>query len=178
MRPILIVIIALTLITTSCSTPSGSVPTVTPAAEVSFRDLLPNARQPRDGVVSGGQPSLEQLHLAKEAGFATVINLRTEGEKGTKKDVIEGLGFAYHSLPISGSDLNETSARALWNLLEESEGPILLHCGSGNRVGALFALGAFYIEGQSAEEALAYGQATGLTRLEPRVREILELPVP
>ncbi len=178
MRPILITALALAFITTSCSIPSTSEPAVSQSAEVSFRDLLPNARQPRDGVVSGGQPSLEQLRKAKEAGFVTVINLRTEGEKGAKKDEIEGLGFTYRSLPISGDDVKEESARALWALLEESEGPILLHCGSGNRVGALFALGAFHIEGQSAEEALAYSQARSLTRLEPRVREVLELPSP
>ena len=52
---------------------------------------------------------------------------------------------------------------------------MLLHCGSGNRVGALLALKAFWLDGGSAEEALEVGLAGGVTRLEPTVRELLGL---
>jgi hypothetical protein len=50
----------------------------------------------------------------------------------------------------------------------------MLHCGSGNRIGALFALMAFHLEGESADRALQVGREAGLTRLEPVVRERLE----
>jgi len=45
----------------------------------------------------------------------------------------------------------------------------LLHCGSGNRVGALLAL-LKSSQGASDEAALEYGISAGLTGLEPVVR--------
>ena len=51
--------------------------------------------------------------------------------------------------------------------------PVLLHCGSGNRVGALLALAAFHVDGRPADAALQYGLDSGLTRLEPVVRDHL-----
>jgi len=53
--------------------------------------------------------------------------------------------------------------------------PVLVHCMSGNRVGALFALRAFWLQGMSAVEALAVGRRYGLTKLEPLVVQILAL---
>ncbi|MGB6000607.1 MAG: hypothetical protein WBI00_09000, partial [Thermoanaerobaculia bacterium] len=49
-------------------------------------DLVRNPRMPREGVLSGGQPTPEQLAAAKEAGFETVINIRVPGEPGTDSE--------------------------------------------------------------------------------------------
>jgi hypothetical protein len=51
----------------------------------------------------------------------------------------------------------------------------MVHCASGNRVGALLALRANRLEGASPEDALELGLDAGLTRLEPAVREALGL---
>jgi protein tyrosine phosphatase (PTP) superfamily phosphohydrolase (DUF442 family) len=47
--------------------------------------------------------------------------------------------------------------------------PVLLHCASGNRVGALIALGT-RLKGAETEAAIAKGKQWGLTGLEPIVR--------
>jgi hypothetical protein len=49
----------------------------------------------------------------------------------------------------------------------------LLHCGSGNRVGALLALRESQ-DGADDESALEYGRSAGLTKLEPVVIKRLE----
>jgi len=54
--------------------------------------------------------------------------------------------------------------------------PALVHCASGNRIGALFALQAFHLDGRTAAEALAIGKQAGMTRAEPVVRESIGLP--
>ena len=41
---------------------------------------------------------------------------------------------------------------------------------------SLLALKAHFVDGQSAEDALQFGLDAGMTRLEPWVRELLELP--
>jgi uncharacterized protein (TIGR01244 family) len=131
-----------------------------------------------EGVVSGGQPSAEQLAQAADAGFKTVINLRGPNERGGADDEaaqVQGLGMTYVHLPIQGAEgVNEENARALDAALAAAEKPVLLHCGSGNRVGGLLALKAHHVDGLGVEEAMAYGLESGMTRLEGHVREQLE----
>ncbi len=151
----------------------------TSAAEIptEWVDLVRNPRLPQDGVLSGGQPTPEQLAAASEAGFETVINIRVPGEPGTEseQELVESLGMTYVSLPVQGTaGMTEENARALAAALEEAEQPVLLHCGSGNRIGGLFALMAFHLEDKTIDEAMAIGKDAGLTGLEPAVRNELE----
>ena len=64
-------------------------------------------------------------------------------------------------------------ANELDRILAEIDGPVMIHCGSGNRVGALMSLRAS-INGADDETAVEAGKQTGLTRLEPTVRERLQ----
>jgi uncharacterized protein (TIGR01244 family) len=144
-------------------------------------DLLRNGRTPFEGdaLLVGGQPTPAQFEQAHELGYKTVINLRRPEEEGnTEPEQVRGLGMAYLEIPIAGSgDMTEDKARALAEALESAESPVMVHCASGNRVGGLFAMKAYYIDGMSPEEALVVGKAAGMTRLEPTVREKLGLPV-
>ena len=49
----------------------------------------------------------------------------------------------------------------------------MLHCASGNRVGALFAVDAGLNQNIAVEEALQIGRDSGMTRLETVVKQIL-----
>ena len=139
-------------------------------------DLLPNQVSPEEGILAGGQPSLEQLAALRDAGYVTVVNLRTEGEKGTGQADVEALGMSYIAFPIAGAeDFTAENAAAFAAILETADRPMVVHCGSGNRVGALFALKSFYLDGRSSDEAVADGLAAGLTGLEEKVRERLEM---
>lgn len=140
-------------------------------------DLVPKGGAPEDGLVTAGQPSLEDFQRLKEAGLKSVINLRRPDERGTASEPewMDELELNYLALPIAGAgDLTESAARELDQALANADRPVLLHCGSSNRVGALLALRAHYVQGQTIEEALAFGRAGGLTKLEGTTREILE----
>lgn len=144
-------------------------------------ELLPNGRAPLPRVVTGGQPSAEQLAGLAAAGFRTVVNLRADGEPspvGEPEAAVEGLGMRYVHIPVAGAEgLDRENARALSEVLaDEAAYPVAVYCGSGNRVGALLALEAAWIERAAPEEALELGLDAGLTRLEPQVRELLGLP--
>lgn len=143
--------------------------------EIDPLTLLPNAKQPEEGLLLGGQPTVEQLEQARDLGFQTVINMRGTDEPGPARDDVEALGMTYVALPVAGAEgISEENARALAVALDKAEGPVIVHCGSGNRVGALFALKAHYVDGATAEEALQLGLDYGLTRLEPVVKERLD----
>ena len=74
-------------------------------------------------------------------------------------------------LPIaSADDITFDKAAVLGQILADNEGPVLIHCASANRVGALFALREILL-GASNDEALALGKTAGMTRLESVVRE-------
>ena len=183
---------ALTLLVVACA-PSTDTPTPPPAQtgapEVTEsavvenlrpEDLLRNGLTPFEGeaLLVGGQPTPDQFEKASDLGYKTVINLRGPEEEGnTDPALVEGLGMTYVSLPVNGSaDLTEERARALAEALDSAESPVMVHCSSGNRVGGLFALKAYYVDGLSPEEALEVGNAAGVTRAEPVVREKLGLP--
>lgn len=131
---------------------------------------------PVNGVTVAGQPSAEALDVFAESGYTTVIDIRGEGENRGYDEAaeLEALGMHYVQLPIEGPDaVNFENAARLGELIAEQDGPVLVHCGSGNRVGALLALGRKQ-EGASNEEALAFGKKSGLTSLEGLVKERLE----
>ena len=135
------------------------------------------AVQPVDGVTSAGQPSADALKVFSDSGYVAVIDLRGESEDRGMEDeqaVVEEIGMDYVAFPIASRDgISFQNAERLDALLEQYDGPVLVHCASSNRVGALLALRES-MNGASDEEALEYGREGGLTGLEDVVRERLE----
>lgn len=133
------------------------------------------AVQPVDGITSAGQPDQAAFKVFADSGYAAVIDLRTAGEdRGLDEQaVVEGLGMEYLSFPIGSDGISFENARALDELLGAYDEPVLVHCGSANRVGALLALRAS-LKGADDEAALEAGKQGGLTGLEPKVREALD----
>jgi uncharacterized protein (TIGR01244 family) len=134
-----------------------------------------NPQLVNSSVVSGGQPTAADLALLKSKGIGTVINLRREDEDlgYDEAEAAAVLGLSYINLPVGMDNLDRQTATHLRAILNQTSAPVYVHCGSGNRVGALYAIGAHLIDGKPLEEALDVGRKAGLTGLEPRVREIL-----
>jgi uncharacterized protein (TIGR01244 family) len=131
--------------------------------------------EPVEGITAAGQPNEEGLRELAESGYAAVIDLRTEGENRgmDEKALVESLGLEYISLPIAGkAAISYDNAGKLDQILDRYDEPVLVHCGSGNRVGALFALRA-KMKGASDEDALEAGRSAGMTSLEETVRSRL-----
>lgn len=136
---------------------------------------LDGLHQIRSDLVSGGQPDQAALEAFAESGGTLVIDLRMPDEdRGLDEaEVVKALGLQYINLPVAGAeDITAENAAALHRVLAAARGPVLLHCKSGNRVGALLALDAV-AHGQSREEALELARQAGMNRLEPVVRERL-----
>ncbi len=149
-----------------------------PAAASSLT-LIPirNAKL-RQGVLVGGHPTSEQLTAASRAGYKTIINLQMPTEPGVaaERALARQLGISYVSIPVAGAaGMTEPNARALAKALSEAKGPTIVHCASGNRVGGLYGLKAFYVDKRPAAEAFALAKATGMTSLTEVVRKILGL---
>ncbi len=128
---------------------------------------LPNLKQPEENLFSCGQPSREALEALCKSGCEVIVNLCPPAECGDfdEADCVRQLGLTYHNIPIAGpGDLGPEAVDALDRILQEAAGrPVVIHCASGNRVGALLALHACWKRGTSPEEAIAYGEKSGLT---------------
>ncbi len=129
-----------------------------------------------------GQPTLEAIMQLRSAGITTIIDLRPDAETPEldKKATAEKTGLKYRALPISGAaDLTRENVLRFDRLLQEtSSESVLIHCASGNRVGAMLALQARWVQGKSAEESLAIGKAAGMTGLAGEVQKLEAAPPP
>ena len=136
-----------------------------------------NARLPLPDVLTGGQPTPEQIDEAAGAGYRTIVNTRSSAEEGFEweADRVADAGMRYVFIETPGADgLTRENVERLAELLADPEArPMMIHCGSGNRVGALLALKAAWVDGQDDEAALQVGLDAGLTRLEEATRHLL-----
>lgn len=138
-------------------------------------DIL-NLSNPESNVFASGQPSQEQLQLLANSGVKHIINLRPSSEQDWDESTyVKSLGMEYHNIPVAGADgVSSENAQQLNDLLGSLNGqPLLVHCASSNRVGALRALSAGETNGAALESAIATGKSWGLTSLEPLVRSKL-----
>jgi uncharacterized protein (TIGR01244 family) len=137
---------------------AGEIPETMPASEI------PNNVRASPGLATAGQPAPETLARLKELGFKTVINIRTEAEPGVvqEADVVKAQGLDYHLIPITAATFSAEQVDAIAKILDDpAAGPVLFHCGSSNRVGAVIAA----IEarkGRGCAEAEAEGRRLGL----------------
>lgn len=134
------------------------------------------------GVYSSGQPSPEELAYLGREGLRTIINLRPPSEAidFDERATADRLGLRYVSIPIIGAvDLTLAIVSRFADALADARnaGPVLVHCASGNRVGALMALEQGWIQAANPTAALALGRSAGLTTLEAPVAELLTLPL-
>lgn len=129
---------------------------------------------PVHGITTAGQPDEAAFRIFAQSGYKTVIDLRMPNENRglDEPGVVEGLGMSYVALPTEGGTITFEQARKLEELIEAAEGPVLVHCVSANRVGALFAL-SDYAENGDLDKALEAGRKAGLTRLEGAVKKAI-----
>ncbi len=150
----------------------------TPAAPpVAALQHLPNVAFPAPHRIASGRLQASDIPALQAAGVREVIDLSVDTETPgfDEAAALREAGITYHNLPIHGaSDLDHAHVERFDQLLAEAGNKLaLVHCASSNRVGAMIALRAAALHGQSTEAALVEGRRWGLKGLEPAVRELL-----
>jgi uncharacterized protein (TIGR01244 family) len=105
--------------------------------------------------------------LRKE-GFVSVINLREATEQGADVDgsraAAQKAGLKYIHLPFNAAKPDPTVVENfLAAVADKSNQPVFIHCGSANRVGAMWMIKRALQDGWPLEKAQAEGQAVGLS---------------
>lgn len=140
--------------------------------EVATLPTIPEAVSPEPGIVSGGRLGPADISKLRDAGIRHVIDLTLDAETPDFDEAaaVRAMGLRYTDLPLRGAwDLTKENVRAFDALVSSADRPLLVHCASGNRVGAMAALRAAWFEGHNVEEAIAIGRTWGLKGLESDV---------
>lgn len=142
---------------------------------------IPNYRLLHPGLAAAGQPAPEALGKLGDMGFRTVVNLRTEKElpaPAEERATVEAQGLRYVWVPITAASFSLADVEAVEKVVRDpTSGPVLLHCASSNRVGAVWAA-IQAREGKPLDAALAAGREAGLQspQMEEAVRRVLGSP--
>jgi uncharacterized protein (TIGR01244 family) len=112
-----------------------------------------------------GQPSADDLRIAKEQGIKTVLNLRKKEELTWDEEAaVKKLGLNYISLPFqSPAELkDDVFDHAREVLSDKDQQPVLLHCASANRVGAIWLAHRVLDDKVPYDQALEEARKVGL----------------
>ncbi len=121
---------------------------------------IANACQILPNVITGGQPTAEQLKALKAAGGDIVLDLRDPMEPRPVDEaaLVRELGMEYVNIPVRAGSLDDTTLEHILAVLRRAgDRTVFFHCGSGGRVGG--ALIPYFILDQGLEEEDAVGQA-------------------
>lgn len=127
-----------------------------------------------------GQPDKLALERAKAEDVSIVINLRGESESDWDEAGAAGsLGLEFYQVPVDGG-AEQLATGPLVKISEivqaNPDAKILVHCASGTRASAWFAVYLADYMGMGVDEAIAVANQTGLNRksMEDKVRAYLE----
>ena len=127
---------------------------------------LDKAGQPLEYVATAGQPEEEHLKRLAEAGYKTVVDLRTPEEPPRPDQwgmVVRRVGMEYVNIPVGHEDIDDKTFDRFRELIRSGgRRPMLVHCSSGNRVGALLIPYLILDEGKTPEKAREIAAEVGL----------------
>jgi uncharacterized protein (TIGR01244 family) len=120
-----------------------------------------------DGIYFAGQPTEQGLRDAAARGVNVVINLRPDAEMEQnvaydEPSVVKELGMEYVTIPVTPASFSSKDADLLAKTLSHADEPVLIHCGSSNRVGALWALYLNRHRNLEIDDAIERGKKAGM----------------
>lgn len=116
----------------------------------------------------GGATDAAAMPMLKKEGFTSVINLRLANEEGANVDAsraaAQGAGLKYFHLPFNAASPDPKVVETfLATVADRANQPVYIHCGSANRVGAVWMIKRVLQDKWSVERAATEAEAIGLT---------------
>ena len=123
---------------------------------MSTQDIY-NYRPLNNQLITGGQPTEEQIKSAADEGFTTIINLATINPQSSLPDeagLVRSLGMTYYHIPVDWGNPKESDFDAFEKIFKGVSGEkTLVHCAANFRVTAFYSLYAMKHLGWSEAQA-------------------------
>jgi uncharacterized protein (TIGR01244 family) len=116
----------------------------------------------------GGATDASAMGALRKEGFVAVINLRLASEQGAdieaSQAAAKAAGLKYIHLPFNAASPDPTVVESfLAAVADKRNQPVFIHCGSANRVGAVWMIKRVLQDRWSVDKARAEAEAIGLT---------------
>jgi protein tyrosine phosphatase (PTP) superfamily phosphohydrolase (DUF442 family) len=124
-----------------------------------------NATQVTPNLVTGGQPTAQQLTALKAAGTAVVLDVRDpmEPRPFDEPATVRELGMEYVNIPVVPGALDDALLDRILDVVRRNaERPMFFHCGSGNRVGGPLLAYLMIDRGMDEDSATELAMKIGL----------------
>ena len=132
-----------------------------------LKDDVPHILCLDERVATGGQPTDAAFAKLAANGYRAVLSLRTASEGVDLKheqEAVEKAGLRYVSVPVvSSAPKPEQVDEFIKAVKDKDNQPMLIHCGSANRVGAFWMIYRVVEQGWAEDKALDEATKIGLT---------------
>jgi uncharacterized protein (TIGR01244 family) len=107
----------------------------------------------------------------RKQGFVSIINLRREQEPAADitgaRSAAAAAGLKFVHIPVDGARPDPASAEAFINAVTDpANQPAFVHCGTANRVAAMWLIKRVVVDGWDVERAQVEAKQIGLTNAE------------
>jgi len=131
-----------------------------------------------DNITVMGQVTKDELKQAANEGFKSVLNLRASGEEGFMPDEekqAEAAGLTYVNIPVKKEEISDELTSQVLKEIDGLPKPVLVHCASGMRAGAMACMHMATREDMTADEGMTKAQAIGFDcNSEPQLKQFFE----
>ena len=115
-------------------------------------------------VATGGQPTAPQIASLARDGFRTIINLRdpSEHDAAAEEAAAKEHGLIYLNIPFQTAAPKTAPVDAFLKALSAPRSPVFVHCGSANRVAALWMIRRVLVDKWELPDAEREAKIVGL----------------
>jgi uncharacterized protein (TIGR01244 family) len=167
MRNLLVLAIATVLLGALCVAGVPQQNTKLDKIQRELKDDVPHVLCVDEKFATGGQPADAAYAKLAANGYHAVLNLRTASEGVDLKheqEVVEEAGMRYVNIPVVSNSPKPEQVEEFIKAVKNSDNqPMLIHCGSANRVGAFLMIYRVVELGWPEDKALEESTRVGLT---------------
>jgi uncharacterized protein (TIGR01244 family) len=140
-------------------------------SQAPVKEIIPgstNVTRVEPSVFCAGATHATTFPALKKRGFAAVVNLRREQEPGADipgaRAAATAAGLKFIHIPVDGARPDSASAdKFLQAVTDPANHPIFIHCGSANRVAAMWLIKRVVVDRWEIPRATREAEAIGLT---------------
>lgn len=140
--------------------------------------FMESVKKINDELSVAGQLNPEQLQQASTQGYKSILNLRSPEEEGFVKDEqkqAEAAKLQYVNIPVKPDGMTEELTDKVLEQIDRLPKPLLIHCASSMRAGAMAFMNVATRQGMTSEQVFEKAAEAGFDcNAQPQMKQFLE----